>query len=340
MSKIITQKYTSVREIDLEFISRLEELLEGKIPSFEFITNAEKLASPDTKFNYFLFFGNQTNAPIGFAQIKLVKDAPQKKGFLQRLLKKNSPAREINENAAFWNISGTKGDGIVFNPKYSQHIGEKTTQVFKDIIEREDVYFQKINFSERYQKNLITSDAIKSSSQNEHIVIDSLLKNKSSYEEYLSSLADGTKNQIIQSWKYSQRELAFKMGEYENLKEAFHYKKRGGEQLKQLKQNEKFKLYNLKNAQMAFLTFETEVEIKALSFFIKGTGGHYFYDSIILDESLPELIPHQQVIMHFFEQTEGNRLHYLGEELQQDYLLKLGFTYTKQYSYTVKKNDH
>lgn len=337
MSKLMTQKFNSVNEIDPEFIAPLEGLLAENIPSFEYIKNSEKLADENIKFNYYLFFGHQTNAPIGFAQIKLVKDAPKKGSIIKKLNPFKKIPREVNENSALWNIPGARKEGIVFNPKYSNYVGEKTTEVFTDILEREDVYKEKIYFSEIYSKSLSSQKIPMTITPSEETVIDFLLKNKSSYQEYLSGLTKDFHKDIIQTWKFVQRELGFKMGEYNTLKEVFHYKDKGVQQHKEVMSHKKIGLYNFDETEITYLTFETAYEVKSLALYIKGKNSYAFYDTIIFDETLPELIPHQQVLNHFFEQNGENHLYYLGEDLEKDYLLKLGFGQRKQLSYSAQK---
>lgn len=334
---IMTQKYNSVSEIDKEFIPSLEELLAGNIPHFDAIETYEKDATENTYFSYYLFFGNQTNAPIGFAQLEITKDREGKKSFVKNFLARKKIPQEKLARSVQWKIPGVLKEGIVFDPKYSKYAGEKATEIFNEYLEREDVYAQAIRYSgfePALNKIQIPSDI----SDQEDIIIDCLVKNRGSYQEFFESLSEKLQKQIKNSWKFVQRDLAYKMGEYSRLKDAFEYKDQGAGQYKLIKNHPIIKRYQSEQAEVTYLTLETSYEVKCLVLFIKGKGIHGFYDIInIQDEMLPEIIPHQLAILKFFEDEGCNRLHFLGEITFKELFVDLGFTFKKQHILSAQK---
>jgi len=334
---IITQKFNSAENIDKEFIPSLEELLSECVPNFDVIKSHELNADENKNFTYYLFFGNQTNAPIGFAQLEITKDKESKNNFLKSIFKKkNTITVNKNEKSVSWAIPGCLKEGIIFDPQYSKYAGEKTVQIFNEFLEREDVHSQQMRFSGAYGE-------IQSHFKNAHIknqddvIIDTLIKNRGSYQEFINCLSERVQKQIKASWRFVQRELSYKMGEYDTLKEAFNYKDKGVEQYKAFKDHPTLKKYNSENAQVSFLTLETNYEVKCIILFVKGSGIHGFYDVINIDEMIPEIIPHQIAIMKFFENENCNRLHFLGETGEHDFFLELGFTYRKQHVVVAQK---
>ena len=69
---ILTQKYHSLFDIDEEFISSIELLLEDEVVDFNWLLENEQNSSKDEFFTYYLFFGENKNATIGFSSIKTI----------------------------------------------------------------------------------------------------------------------------------------------------------------------------------------------------------------------------------------------------------------------------
>jgi len=147
---LITQKYNSTSDIDIEFIPSLEELLSESIPSFELIRAHEREAAPNKNFIYYLFFGNKTNAPIGFAQIEMTKDKECKENVFEKFLKRKEIKENKNEKSVKWAIPGAHKEGIIFDPKYSKYASKMAQEIYSDYLEREDVYSQVATFSDAY----------------------------------------------------------------------------------------------------------------------------------------------------------------------------------------------
>lgn len=332
---IITQKYNSAEDIDPEFIPSLESLLENCVPSFELIKNYEKAAQDNINFAYYLFFGNTTNAPIGFAQVEMQKNTPVKKSFFSRFKKESPLDSKINTHLK-WSIPGSYKEGIVFDPKFIKHASDKTKKIFNEYFEREDIQTQELIFSGAYESLNIPFQS--QTYQNKDIVsLDTFIKNKQSYESFLSDLPRDLNQLIKRSWKNIQQDLNLKLGEYTSFKDAFSYKTNAANQYKELKQKPQIKKYLSVEEGIEFLTLESSESIEALVVFIKGSGHHCFYEILHLSDKAPEIIPHQMAILKFFEKDSVNKLHALGEITQTGHLLDIGFTKRNQRHISISK---
>jgi hypothetical protein len=333
---IITQKYNSAFDIDAEFIPSLEKLLSNCIPSFELIKNYEKSADEDTSFTYYLFFGNTTNAPVGFAQLELKKGKTIKKTFMSKLFKKDLLAVQ-NESIIKWSIPGSLREGIIFEPMYVKHACEKTKKIFNKLFERKDVSSQNLIYCDAYLEMNKLSDTWKSNSIN-HCIPETLVKNRSSYEEFVQKLPSEIQSKIKNSWKQIHKELNLKMGDFTNFKESFQYKSKGSSQYKELKKHPKIEKYIKLEENINFLTLESDQEVMAFIIFIKGKGINSFYDTLILNDNVTEIMTHQIAILKFYEMIECNRLHFLDEVSEVTPFTDLGFTQRNQYQLTIQKD--
>lgn len=326
---LMTQKFNSVNEIDKEFIPSLETLLSNNIPSFEFIRNYEENAPEDITFAYYLFFGNQTNAPIGFAQLELKNEKEIKQSLFKKILKKD-PVQEQYEKSVKWNIPGSLTEGVVFEPRYLKHAKEATEKVFNELFEREDILSQELRYSQAYQElqNISEADTI---IFNQSEVAESLIKNQPDYQSFIFSLPQETREDIKSAWKILQKELQLKMGDYQSFKESFAYKTEGAKQYKELKNNPVVKKYLNDDCEAHFLTLESTEKIEALIIFSFGAAGNGFYEIIFVNDHIPLEIPHQLAIIKFYESHNCERLHYTGDIAAVKFLKPLGFTVRGQY---------
>lgn len=334
---IITQKFNSVDEIDPEFIPSLEELLCEQIPHFDLIKKYEKSRNSETRFNYFLFFGNQTNSPIGFAQIEVEKNRDHKETFIEKFFsRKNILKPDLFENHVRWLIPGSAKEGVVFNPKYIRHAASKASKIFQDFLQRPDVHTQELHFSTAYD-DLAASLSESYTERSSENISDALIKNKASYAEFLDAQSSEAAKKIKMAWKYAQKTLQFKMGEYSDFREMFEYKKKGALQYKGLRSHPQLEIHLSENGRTKFITFEDDQEVQSIVIYISGVLGHSFYDIFCLNEDVPEILQHQQAIMHFFEDEKASKLHFLGSCRSNEFLAELGFTLKKQIYLKMKK---
>lgn len=327
---IITQKYHSAQDIDSEFIPSLEELLSDCVPSFEWLREYELSAPENIHFNYYLFFGDKHNAPIGFAQVAIEQDRrKQKSNFFSFNKKKNEKIKKAN-----WLVPGSFKEALVFEPRYKNMAIMKASNIFEEFLKREDIKGQTLRFGQAYSE-LPQNFHGHLQSSTERIIPDTLVKNQSGYKEYLDSLSAQTKNEIINNWR-SLHTQSFILDENDIFKEIFAYKNSGAKIYKRLKNDDRIKKYLKLNT--TFYTLEKEKTLIGIVFLIKGTGHHYFYDFISLTDEINPTILHQMAIMNFYEREDSNRLHLLFEPKDHTYFTQVGFTFRKQIELAYK-ND-
>lgn len=336
---IITQKYNSACDIDPEFIPSLEKLLSSTLPSFELLKTFEKNAPENHNFAYYLFFGDKTNAPIGFAQLNIIKNKSEqvKTTLLQRLLKKESSINTCKKKI-FWKIPGTQDDGIIFDPHYVKYASEKTNKIIHEYIEREDILEQSFHYTEAYSQ---ITDQLTRSRENlvEMKNPQMLIKSKPCYKDYLASLEEDQSKAINKLWRDLELKFEYKLGEYKNFKDIFAYKKEGAKQYKELKLNPLFAKYLQLENEIKYLTLETDHNVTAIAIMINGQSQHLFYDFLILDQDIESMIMHQISILSFYETNGYERLHFLGTKKVPNIFMKMGFSFQRQYILNINKKE-
>ena len=330
---IIKQKYNSAFDIDIEFITPLENLLDNIIPSFNFIKNYEKSADEDNNFIYYLFFGAETNSPIGFAMIEIIRGREIKQNIFQRLIKKTRLEANKYEYSLKWSIPGKSNEGVVFSPRYNSHANREINKIVENLFERQDIIGQSITLSDAYNDDSF-------SKINKEIINNSLVKNCSNYQEYIEKKSPDVKKNIKKSWKNIQMTNDIKLGDYKKFKEAFEYKSQGSKQFMELKKNKTVSNYiGLDNEEVIYLTFEDPEKLKSIVFFIKGKNSNAFYDFISLDNSIPEETIHQLAIMKFYDLENSNKLIFLNKSEHNEHLSNLGFTMKTIYTIEKEKSS-
>lgn len=331
----MTQKYNSANEIDPEFIPSLEELLAECIPSFDYIKHAENNAPDNIFYNYFLFFSNRTNAPIGFAQVEIKQTKATKKSLFDRFRKKTD-LREKGVKSSRWFIPGSYKEGVVFEPMYIKHATPKAQKLLNEFCEREDIYAQEITYSHALGQLDFNHDVEHEVTNKKTYIADSLVKSKKNYEEFMKNLSSEDQRLISTSWKMIHKELQYQIGEYNNFKEVFAYKNKGAEQYNIIKKIPKVKTYLEESHSPVFMTLETKDEIKALLIYVMGKNGNAFYDIVLTEDQIPETIPHQMSIIQFFESKSSHRLHFLGDMNSHHHLISLGYTKREQHKLSIE----
>ncbi len=319
---IISQKFNSIHQIDPEFIPSLEELLSDKIPHFKVLEDYEKNAPEEISFAYYLFFGDRTNSPIGFAQLELKNGKPIKKPFLKKIFKKD-PVEDQFEKTVTWSIPGQSKEGILFNPRYINNFEEGVKQILAELKEREDIKEQKIFFSQAYSK---IKEIIQRPVLSQSTIPDVLIKNKSDYQEFYQNLDSKIQQDIKLAWKKIYRELGLEMQTFETFKHCFQYKAEGQRQYKELKNHPLLAKYKNEDCKIKYIALESKLATKVLLLFIEGNLGNTFYDVIYLAEEIPPIIIHQLACMKFYETENAAKLHFLGNISEDSHLIDIGYT--------------
>ena len=331
---IITQKFNSAFDIDSEFIPVLDELLSSCVPKFELIQSYEKNAPENIHFAYYLFFGNKTNAPIGFAQLHIENKLESKPSFLNRFFKKKTV--EESDSTIEWKIPGSLGEGIIFDPMYIKHATEKTESIFNEYLARKDVKIQNIVFSEAYLGFNKFRESMPNST-NHLISVGHFRKKVNSYQSYLESLGSDQHQSIKNEWKSIQKILQYQMGEFPNFKEIFQYKSEGRIQYKELKDLFPIKKYINSTIETTYLTLESKERVHLIIAFTNGVGHNAFYEVLYIDNTIPENIIHQLAFIKFFEMPDLDKLHILLNTFNYNHLISLGFTDVKQTKVSITK---
>lgn len=321
---IISQKYHSSAEIDPEFIESLELLLREQVPSFEWIKLKEKSAPDNTHFSYFLFFGEACNSPIGFGQLSIINRESESSFF--GLFKKSQKEKEIH-----WKGPSSTGEGLVFSPIYIKEGAIKAKSILAEYSEREEVVGQDILLSEELCPALSDYEKISTS-----FLVDTLVKNRRSYEEYMDSLSESSARKVQQLWKEVYKNTDYRIGEYPSFKECFEYKKNGHKQYKELKKDPV--ISDCIKVADFFLTFEGADEIFAFVFMFHGKQGQLFFKTHPLSE-VKEQILIQAAIMRFYEEESSDKLRFLEPHELSKELQELGFTHKKLVKLRVKNDQ-
>ena len=325
---LITQKYHSAKEIDSEFIPSLEELLKDKIPSFEWIKFQEEKTPEDVHFAYYLFFGNEHNSPIGYAQA-CIHNKETHSSLIGKFL-----GHTKKEKSLIWSMFGEEYQGVIFEPKYSKIGMESTKRLVEEYNQRKDINFHFLKVDQKDCSELDSLGAIKSQSEN---LIDGLIKNEDSYENYLSSLAAPVQKHIKNLWRDIYQKDHFKIGHYSQFKDCFGYKNLGVEQYNSLKNNPHIEIY--KKFCDCFFTLETNTEVKAILFLIIGKANHVFCDFYALDKEIDKDLLIQACILNFYDNREWTQLHFLNQTREINRFKDLGVRLKKQECLTFKAHD-
>tara|TARA_B100001971_G_scaffold84647_1_gene77985 strand:- start:92728 stop:93714 length:987 start_codon:yes stop_codon:yes gene_type:complete len=326
---LITQKYHSAFEIDPEFIPSLEELLKDKIPSFEWIKFQEEKTPEDVHFAYYLFFGNEHNSPVGYAQA-CIHNKESHGSFLGKFL-----GHAKREKSLIWSMFGENFQGVIFEPKYSKEGLENAKSLIREYNEREDINFHFLKIEKKDHDQLNDLSPIKTQTE---VLVDGLIKNQDSYQDYLNALSPAIQKNIKSLWKDLYQKPGFKFGNYNQFKSCFSYKSKGLEQYNEFKNNNRVQIY-IKFCEN-FFTLETDEEVKAIIYFIEGKANHVFCDFIALDRDLDKDLLIQASILSFYENRDWSHLHFLNQTRDYNRFKDLGVRTKTQECLTFKSHDH
>ncbi|MEX0799570.1 MAG: hypothetical protein WD025_08995 [Bacteriovoracaceae bacterium] len=322
---IITQKYHSSSEIDAEFVASLEELLQDQVPSFEWIKIKERLSPQNVHFSYYLFFGDSRNSPIGYAQLSIVNEEIEK-SLIGNLFKKNQKIKRV-----YWSAPTATEEGIVFDPAFLKGGLKKAAELFKEYGKRKEVVSQTVTMSDICFDH---SDLNHGISHSKSSIASCLVKNKPNYEEYLKGLPSAQRIKVEKLWKELYKNHNYRIGEYEQFKECFEYKKFGSKQYKYLRKDEEIK--TIADQSDLFLTFESPDEIFAFVFLFYGKAGNIFFRTLPIAADVKDELLIQAAIMRFFEEDAGAKLRFLDRLKIDEQLKSLGFTYKTTYQLALK----
>lgn len=299
----MVQTFHSIHEIDPEFISNLETLMEEEIPGVSFLQETEDSAPESDTFSYFLFFGPTQNAPIGFSRLNLRK-LPWKNyvPWWRRLMFWNKDY--LHWKQASWQISNSLEGPCVFDQKFKRSGKEKMISLFKETMNREDFIIGEVTCLQDVNEFEIPwTETFKN--QKQLWVLGHYERNCKSYQDYLENLGPDVAIEIKQNWKKLHKNLHIKLGDYPHFEDA---------SLDKMDPLFKEK-YKKLNAHV--LTFEKDNEVLGCLFLMKGKNGNFFFEPFVF-ESAPEPIISEELytqyaILKFFEFPEARKCHLLRE---------------------------
>lgn len=300
---IIVQKFHSIHEIDPEFISSLELLLQEDVPSFKSLVEKHDQAPATDVFTYFLFFGPTQNAPIGFAQLCLhTLPGAELINWKQKLKFWNKD--HLSWKQLTWKVGDGNSGMFVFDPRFARSGKEKVLEIIKEYearveIKSEEIYF--IKGLQDFQSSWQTDNKwIK-----ERFVLEPLVKATKTYQDYLGALNPDVAALVKKAWKDLHQKNQVELGDYGSAKDA----------PPTIPIDEKvLATWDKLGAQI--LTFEKDLKILGCLLLLKGKNGNVFFEpypfepqgeAIVADELYT-----QYALLKFFEMNEARKCHMLN----------------------------
>lgn len=312
---IYCREFSTIHEIDPEFIPSLENLLAGTLPDLVFLEEEERIKSDQQYFVYHLFFGQKTNAPIGFAKAIVQIDKEVKPSFWNKVFRRSGLEKSVR-----WNITKDNFRGFVFDPSYGQSMKEASFKAIQKLYQGHEILTQELLLDD-FQEKMFTPWQ----THIEQLTIpDALIKNTANYADYLKSLASETSEKIKHLWKSIYQDPEIKFGEYQSFKDLFSYKDRGAEQYKELKTQLKLQKYLQMQGERTFLTLENDYEVLAIVIYAVGKGTHCFFEILHGRENFGIELFIQMAILKFYEDQRASYLHALHNDIS-DTLYRVNF---------------
>ena len=212
---------------------------------------------------------------------------------------------------------------------------DASLKAIKKLYKGKEVIEQKLYFDDQYQNTFLLEDAeIKKT-----IIPDSLVKNQSSYAEYMNALSLEAKKEVKALWKVIYQDPEIKYGDYDNLKDIFAYKDLGASQYKELKGKKIIQKYQNMECSKSYLTLENSYEVLAIVIFTSGHQGNAFFEIVHGDQHFSNKMFIQMGILKFYEDQNTTYLHALHTHIN-DELYKFGFTPKNQLAISTSLKRH
>jgi hypothetical protein len=301
---LIVQTFHSIHEIDSEFISNLELLLEEETPNFEFLVQRQDEAPATDTFTYFLFFGPTQNAPIGFAKLRL-REIPWKNyvPWWRRLMFWNKDY--LHWKHVTWLIQDGLEGPCVFDSRFKRSGKEKMISLFKESMERADFVSGEITCLNDIQDYPINWPSC-FVSQKKLFILGPFLRNAKTYQDYLDRVSPEISKEIKSSWKNLHKNLNVQLGDYPTLEDNL---------IDLPLDKDLLKKWTKAGAQV--LTFEKDHAILGCLLMIKGKNGNLFFEPFVFESTEEPLITEelyiQYALLKFFEFPEARKCHLLRE---------------------------
>ncbi len=301
---LIVQKYHSIHEIDPEFISNLEVLLQEDVPNFNLMIQKHDNAPDSDVFTFFLFFAPTQNTPIGFAQICLRKIPTAKLiPWYRKLMfwkKDHEHWKEV-----IWRVGDGNSGLFVIDPRYARTGKEKFVELIKEYDLRAEVKAQHFYCLKGLQdfKSTWPSDPIWS---RDTFVLEPLNKSFRSYQEYIENLSPDMKFLVKENWKELHVLGKIELGDYPTPSDTPKTLPIPEEQLK---------LWEAQGAQI--LTFEKDLKILGCLCVLTGKNGNIFFEPFPFEPEGSSLVHDelytQYALLKFFEMPGARKCHFMKD---------------------------
>ncbi len=297
---LIVQKFHSIHEIDPEFISNIETLLQEDVASFDTLVQRHDLAPDTDRFTYFLFFGPTQNAPVGFAQMCL-RTIPSK-DFLPWHKKLKFWDKEYTHwKQITWQVGDGSAGMCVFDPRFARTGREKVIKLIQEYEQRSDVLAHNFFFLKGLQDFPAPWKETPCFTK-ESFVLEPLIKSAKSYQDYLKTLNPEVQGFIKKSWKELHAKGEIDLGDYPNPKETPKTLPIPEEQLN---------IWEKWGAQV--LTFEKDLKVLGCLLVLKGKNGNVFFEPFPFEAENEALVNDelytQYALLKFFEMPDARKCH-------------------------------
>lgn len=323
---IIVQKFHSIHEIDPEFISNLEVLLQEEVPSFKNLVEKHDKAPEGHVFTFFLFFGPTQNAPVGFAQLCL-HPLPTENLINWQDKLKFWKKEHLHWKQLTWKVGDGNSGLFVFDPRFARSGKEKMQELIHEYESRIEIKSEEIFFVKGLQ-DFQSTWTPEHHWAKERFVLEPLIKASKTYQDYLASLDSSVAQIIKQNWKELHQKNQVELGDYPSAKET----------PKTFPVDEKT-LASWDNLGVQILTFEKDLKVLGCLLVQRGKNGNIFFEpypfepqgqAIVADE-----VYTQYALLKFFEMPEARKCHMLNsgtkivfdEKEDLKFFLEQGFQY-------------
>jgi hypothetical protein len=300
---IIVQKFHSIHEIDPEFISSLEILLQEDVPSFKSLVEKHDQAPATDVFTYFLFFGPTQNAPIGFAQLCL-HSLPGEKLISWKQKLKFWNKEHLHWKQITWKVGDGNSGMFVFDPRFARSGKEKVLEIVKEYENRQEIKSEEAYFIKGLQ-DFQSSWQTENKWTKERFVLEPLAKSSKTYQDYLGALSPDIGALIEKGWKELHQKNQVELGDYSSAKDAPNT----------IPVEQKV-LASWEKLGAQILTFEKDLKILGCLLLLKGKNGNVFFEpypfepqgeAIVADELYT-----QYALLKFFEMPDARKCHMLN----------------------------
>ena len=296
---LMVQKFHSIHEIDPEFITNIEVLLQEETANFDTLVQRHDQAPPTDVFTYFLFFGPTQNSPVGFAQLCLRK-IPSK-NYLPWFKKlKFWDKSHTHWKEVIWQVGDGSHGLCIFDSRYARSGKEKIQELIKEYEQRPDVMAESVFSLKGMQEFKAGWD--RPALSRELYVLEPFSKAYKTYQDYVANLNPEVQKQIKSSWRNLHQSGEIKLGDYPSIAESPAIQAIGQDQLK---------IWQKWGAQV--LTFEKDDQILGCLLMMRGKNGNIFFEPFPFEPEQKSLVKDevytQYALLKFFEMPEARKCH-------------------------------